>query len=773
MNKQMASESGSEDEVAHPEHKREKSVARGRKPHKKPPHDTDSEGNEEETCKGSVDEVAHPEHKREKSVGRGRKPHRKPHDSDSEGNEEETRKGSVDEVAHPEHKREKSVGRGRKPHRKPPHDSDSEGNEEETRKDSVDAIVHPEHKRKSFGRGRKPHKKPPHDSDSEENGEDTRKGYHTRGSQRFQNLQTTEKKSVNDANEDSFATPNSKAKGKKGKKSMHVKQGIDEDVVNNSGSKGVSHKSKKEKGKDVSSDSASDTPGPGAAKKLPGKKKRSKGKGKGLAEHETVADLKEDYIELKCPVALCDSKGHLSGLYESHFTCATCPVYHNLTPEKCIEMAKLRQERENERQMSAESSALSKFGLRKVGPTPEQKEQYGRLLEQRRKSYNENKANLNGETKEAKASLNSEINEEKASLNGENKEAKASLNGETIEAKASLNGETKEAKGIGDKSRKPILHGLAPEYDIELFHEAQARAAQAFEEMLQQHKNKHGRIHTLEMGRYEMDVWYKAPYPEEYQKLPKLFICEFCLKYMNSQTVLRRHMAKCIWKFPPGDEIYRRGNISFFEVDGQKSKTYCQNLCLLAKLFLDHKTLYFDVEPFLFYVMTEADNEGCHIIGYFSKEKNSFLNYNVSCILTLPPYQRQGYGRMLIDFSYLLSKVEGKIGSPEKPLSDLGLISYRSYWKSILLEYLSTYEGKEVSIKDISHETAVLPYDIVSTLQALSLLKYWKGKHIVLQKQELLDDYISKAKKRKADKTISREFLHWCPSIPNNNLTEH
>ena len=52
-------------------------------------------------------------------------------------------------------------------------------------------------------------------------------------------------------------------------------------------------------------------------------------------------------------------------------------------------------------------------------------------------------------------------------------------------------------------------------------------------------------------------------------------------------------------------------------------KQYCQNLCLLAKFFLDHKTLYFDVEPFLFYVMTIADAEGCHLVGYFSKEKNS------------------------------------------------------------------------------------------------------------------------------------------------------
>lgn len=79
---------------------------------------------------------------------------------------------------------------------------------------------------------------------------------------------------------------------------------------------------------------------------------------------------------------------------------------------------------------------------------------------------------------------------------------------------------------------------------------------------------------------------------------------------------------KCAMRHPPGDEIYREGNISIFEVDGRKNKIYCQNLCLLAKMFLDHKTLYYDVEPFLFYVMTESGDLGCHFVGYFSKVRS-------------------------------------------------------------------------------------------------------------------------------------------------------
>ncbi|KAJ7650711.1 hypothetical protein FB45DRAFT_730073 [Roridomyces roridus] len=231
------------------------------------------------------------------------------------------------------------------------------------------------------------------------------------------------------------------------------------------------------------------------------------------------------------------------------------------------------------------------------------------------------------------------------------------------------------------------------------------------------------RITTIRFGQYDIKTWYNAPFPEEYSNIPdgRLWICEFCLKYMKSRFGATRHRMKCKVRHPPGDEIYRDGSVSIFEVDGRKNKIYCQNLCLLSKMFLDHKSLFYDVEPFLFYVITEVDDFGARFVGYFSKEKRSLKEYNLSCIMTLPVRQRQGWGNLLIDFSYLLSKKERRLGSPEKPLSALGALGYKNYWKLALMRYFATASPRP-RLEDICVATSITIEDVHATLTQLGLI---------------------------------------------------
>ncbi|KZM24226.1 Histone acetyltransferase [Ascochyta rabiei] len=273
------------------------------------------------------------------------------------------------------------------------------------------------------------------------------------------------------------------------------------------------------------------------------------------------------------------------------------------------------------------------------------------------------------------------------------------------------------------------------------------------------------KIKCVNFGGWEIETWHAAPYPEEYSKNRVLYICEFCLKYMNSDYVAWRHKLKCPAKHPPGDEIYRDGKYSFFEVDGRKNPVYCQNLCLLAKLFLGSKTLYYDVEPFLFYVMTENDNYGCHFVGYFSKEKRPSSLNNVSCILVLPIHMRKGYGQYLIEFSYLLTRVERKTGSPEKPLSDMGLVSYRKYWRLLLCEELLEQKGP-ISVAAISERTGMTPDDIVSALEGLRALVRdpVTKKYAFRLDLNYFRQYIEKCHEA-GNPTVKPECLVWTPYV--------
>jgi len=60
-------------------------------------------------------------------------------------------------------------------------------------------------------------------------------------------------------------------------------------------------------------------------------------------------------------------------------------------------------------------------------------------------------------------------------------------------------------------------------------------------------------IRQVVLGRCEIDTWYFSPYPEEYCREEKLFICEFCLKYMRKRKTLLRHSVRscrCLRSLP-------------------------------------------------------------------------------------------------------------------------------------------------------------------------------------------------------------------------------
>ena len=81
-------------------------------------------------------------------------------------------------------------------------------------------------------------------------------------------------------------------------------------------------------------------------------------------------------------------------------------------------------------------------------------------------------------------------------------------------------------------------------------------------------------IRCIELGRWEVDTWYFAPYPDEFAG-DKLYLCEFTLKYFASKEMLERHKRRIDMRQPPGLEIYRDGKLSMYEIDGKEQRLYC------------------------------------------------------------------------------------------------------------------------------------------------------------------------------------------------------
>ena len=248
----------------------------------------------------------------------------------------------------------------------------------------------------------------------------------------------------------------------------------------------------------------------------------------------------------------------------------------------------------------------------------------------------------------------------------------------------------------------------------------------------------------------------------------RLYICETCFKYTSSLDAYLTHANdRCLYVHaPPGKLVYlspglpnhpmrssvphahpgappgfvepkyrEKPGYALYEVDGDEHKLFCQNLSLFAKLWVESKSVGFDVSGFIFYALVRvptpstpahrttrssnaeqspeagvkvkkeepnesgdlddvSDNEELNssvqdledildapnrIVGYFSKEKNSWDNNNLACILVLPPWQSKGIGQLLIQASYYLGQKEGRFGGPERRKYSEGRVGPSKY----------------------------------------------------------------------------------------------
>ncbi|KAL8915451.1 MAG: hypothetical protein Q9171_000015 [Xanthocarpia ochracea] len=195
-------------------------------------------------------------------------------------------------------------------------------------------------------------------------------------------------------------------------------------------------------------------------------------------------------------------------------------------------------------------------------------------------------------------------------------------------------------------------------------------------------------------------------------------------------VVLGDKLCRARSESPPGQLIYSKGKYAIYEVDGEDHQLFSQNLSLFAKLFLDNKSVFFDVASFNFYLLVHnafhghlPDSPPPQIIGFFSKEKMSWDNNNLACILVFPPWQRKGLGKILMGISYELSRLEGRIGGPEKPLSELGRIGYLKFWQARIASAILGIKNKStLSVEQIANACWMLPEDVITTLKEMDIL---------------------------------------------------
>ena len=192
--------------------------------------------------------------------------------------------------------------------------------------------------------------------------------------------------------------------------------------------------------------------------------------------------------------------------------------------------------------------------------------------------------------------------------------------------------------------------------------------------------------------------------------------------------------------------MYEKDDISVRRIDGATVDTserlFLHDWLQLASCFIQTKAVIMWTSAFDFYLLyripkfdgsgpwkgrknvawTEFGTPQC--VGYNSREKQSLANFNLSCIVILPPWLKLGLFNILAGLSYEKSAADFLQEGPEAPLSEAGKIAYDRLWDVRIARRILKAKGQEyTSVDTLAISLGMKKEELLSCLKRMGCVE--------------------------------------------------